>query len=54
MYIFLYKHLVRFFLNLETALKNFTHLNFYRKCIAALQVYQIFKNKQVLWIQRIT
>lgn len=44
---FFYKYLVNF-LNLGTPLKNFTHLNFYRKCIAALQVNQIFKNKQVL------
>lgn len=28
--------------------RSSTHLNFYRKCILTLQVYQIFKNQQVL------
>lgn len=28
--------------------RNSTHLNFYRKCILTLQVYQIFQNQQVL------
>lgn len=28
--------------------RNFTHLNFNRKRILTLQVYQIFKNQQVL------